>query len=124
LVQILSVKYEERVAVSLDAKDGRVALHGWQDISDRDAIELAQHFEGMGLHAIVYTDISKDGMMSGPNWEGMQKMIDSVGVHVVASGGVTTLDDVKRLKEMGAGGCILGRALYEGTIDLAEALKI
>jgi len=124
LVQILCVKYEERVAVSLDAKDGRVAIHGWQDVSDKDAVQLAQEFESIGLHAIIYTDISKDGMMVGPNWDGMQKMIESVGVHIVASGGVTTLDDVKRLKDMGAGGCILGRSLYEGTIDLAEALKV
>ncbi len=127
LVQILSVKYEDRVAVSLDtkgAKDGRVAIHGWQEVSDQDAVGLAQHFEGMGLQTLIYTDISKDGMMSGPNWEGMQKMIDSVGVPVIASGGITTLDDVKRLKEMGAGGCILGRSLYEGTVDFGEALKV
>jgi phosphoribosylformimino-5-aminoimidazole carboxamide ribotide isomerase len=124
LVQILCVKYEERVGVSLDAKDGRIAIHGWQDLSDKDVVEVAQHFESMGLHALVYTDIAKDGMMTGPNWDGMQKMIQSVGVHVIASGGVTTLDDAKRLKDMGAGGCILGRSLYEGTIDLAEALKI
>lgn len=123
LVQILCVKYENRVAVSLDAKDGKVAIHGWQDVSEQDAVGLAQHFEGMGLHALVYTDISKDGMMSGPNWEGMKNMIESVGIEVIASGGVTTVDDVRRLKEMGAGGCILGRSLYEGTIDLKEALK-
>src|SRR5262249_50241298 len=113
-----------RIAVSLDAKDGKVAIHGWSNVSDQDAVALAQTFEGAGLQTIIYTDISKDGMMAGPNWDGMKKMIDAVGIHVVASGGVTTLDDVKKLKDMGAGGCILVRSLYEKSIDLTEALKI
>jgi len=124
LVEILCVKYEDRVGVSLDAKDGRIAIHGWQDVSDKDAIVVAQQFEGMGLQHLVYTDISKDGMMTGPNWEGLRKMIDSVSVHVIASGGITSLDDVKKAKELGAGGCILGRALYENKIDLKEALSL
>lgn len=123
LVQILCVKYEDRIGVSLDAKDGKVAIHGWQDVSDKDAVEIAQHFESMGLQHVIYTDIARDGMMTGPNWEGLKKMIDSVGVHVIASGGITSLDDVRKAKELGAGGCILGRALYENKIDLAEALK-
>jgi phosphoribosylformimino-5-aminoimidazole carboxamide ribotide isomerase len=124
LVQILTVKYEERVGVSLDAKDGRVAIHGWQEVSDKDAIEVAQHFEGMGLQHLIYTDISKDGMMTGPNWDGLKKMIDAVSVHIVASGGISSLEDVKKAKELGAGGCILGRALYEEKIDLKEALAL
>jgi phosphoribosylformimino-5-aminoimidazole carboxamide ribotide isomerase len=122
LVQILSVKYEDRVGVSLDAKNGKIAIHGWQDVSDKDAVEIAQQFEGMGVYTLVYTDIAKDGMMTGPNWEGLKSMIDAVGMHVVASGGISSLDDVKKAKEMGAGGCILGRGLYENKIDLGEAL--
>jgi phosphoribosylformimino-5-aminoimidazole carboxamide ribotide isomerase len=124
LVEILTVKYEDRVGVSLDAKNGKVAIHGWLDLSDQDAVHIAQKFEGIGLHNLVYTDISKDGMMVGPNWEGLQTMIDSVGMHVIASGGLSSLDDVKKAKEMGAGGCILGRALYENKIDLREALSV
>jgi phosphoribosylformimino-5-aminoimidazole carboxamide ribotide isomerase len=123
LVQILSVKYEDRVGVSLDAKDGKVAIHGWQESSGRDAVEIAQQFEGIGIQTLVYTDISRDGMMAGPNWDGLKTMIDSIGLHVIASGGISSLDDVKKAKALGAGGCILGRALYEEKIDLGEALK-
>lgn len=124
LVQILCVKYEERVAVGIDARDGKVAIHGWSDVSDCDAVELAQQFEGMGVGTLIYTDISRDGMMTGPNWEGLEKMIRSVGVHLIASGGISSLDDVKRLKEMDAGGAILGRSLYENKVDLKEALTL
>lgn len=124
LVEILSVKYEDRVGVSLDAKNGKVAIHGWLDVSDKNAVEIAQQFEGVGVHALVYTDISKDGMMIGPNWEGLKDMIGAVGMHVIASGGISSLDDVKKAKELGAGGCILGRALYENKIDLKEALSL
>ncbi len=124
LVQILAVKFENRVAVGIDAKDGKVAIHGWTNVSGKDAIALAQDFEGMGVHTIIYTDISRDGMMAGPNWDAVQKMIDSVGLEVIVSGGVTTLDDVKKSKAIGGGGAILGRALYEKKLDLAEALKV
>jgi phosphoribosylformimino-5-aminoimidazole carboxamide ribotide isomerase len=124
LVEILCVKFEDRVGVSLDAKDGRIAIHGWQDVSDKDAVAVAQQFEGIGLQNLVYTDITKDGMMAGPNWDGLKRMIDSVGVHIIASGGITSLEDVQKAKEIGAGGCILGRALYEGTIELKRALTL
>lgn len=124
LIQILCVKYEDRIGVSLDAKEGRVAIHGWQKVSDKDVIQVAQSFEGIGLQTLVYTDISRDGMMTGPNWEGLKKMIDSVGVQVVASGGLSNLEDIKKAKELGAGGCILGKALYEGKIDLKQALAL
>lgn len=124
LVEILCVKYEDRIAVGIDAKDGKVAIHGWNDVSDKGAIELAQHFEGIGVGTIIYTDISRDGMLTGPNWEGLEKMAGSVGVRLVASGGISSLEDVKKLKNMEMGGAILGRSLYENKIDLKEALAL
>lgn len=124
IVQVLSVKYEDRIAVGIDARDGKVAIHGWKEIVDKEAIEVAQEFEGMGLRSIIYTDISRDGMLSGPNFEAIQKMISSVGIPIVVSGGVSTLEDLKRLKELGAGGVILGRSLYENRIDFKEALTL
>ena len=124
LVEILCVKYEDRIAVGIDAKNGMVAIHGWSDVSDKEAVPLAQHFEGIGVGTIIYTDISRDGMMTGPNWEGLEKMAHSVGVHLVASGGISSMEDVKKLKGMDMGGAILGRALYENKIDLKEALAL
>lgn len=124
LVQVLSVKYEDRFAVGLDARDGKIAVRGWSEVVDKEAITLAQEFEGMGLQTIIYTDISRDGTMTGPNFEAIEKMIASVGIPVIASGGISSLEDLKRLKERGAAGAILGRSLYEGKIDLGEALKL
>lgn len=123
LVQILCVKDPDRVAIGLDAQDGKVAMHGWKDVSEKDVVQVAQEFEGMGIQHIIYTDISRDGMMTGPNFEAMEKMISSVGVPVIASGGISSLEDLKKLKELGAQGAILGRSLYENRIDLTEALK-
>lgn len=123
LVQVLAVKYEDRITVALDARDGKVALHGWKDLSDKDAVEIVQHFEGMGLQSVIYTDIARDGTMTGPNYDQIQKMIQAIGIPVIASGGVANLEDIQKLKEVGAGGAILGRALYEGKVDLKEALK-
>lgn len=124
LVQVLCVKYEERIAVGLDAKEGKIALHGWKDFAEKGAVETARELAGMGLHHLIYTDISRDGMMTGPNFDAIQKIVNSVGIPVIASGGVSSLEDLKKLKQMGAGGAILGRALYEGKIDLKEALQI
>lgn len=123
LVQILCVKHVDRIAVGLDARDGKIAVHGWKDVLEKDVIEMAQNFEGMGLQHIIYTDISRDGMLTGPNFEAMEKMIASVGVPIIASGGISSLEDLKTLKELGAQGAILGRSLYENKIDLKEALK-
>ncbi len=124
LVQILCVKHEERVAVAMDARGGHVAIHGWKDEVDKDAVQLAQEFESMGLQTLIYTDISRDGTLTGPNFEAIKKMISSVGIPVIASGGISKPDDLKKLKELGASGAILGRSLYEGKIDLKEALTL
>lgn len=113
-----------KVIVGLDARDGFVATEGWDEASSQLAIDLARHFEGDGVAAIVYTDISRDGMMQGVNVAATAELASAVDIPVVASGGMTTLDDVQALTRVEGSpifGAIIGRALYEGTIDLAEA---
>lgn len=118
-------RFPNKLVLGIDARDGLVATDGWLETSQTNAVELAQRFLGKPLAAIVYTDIATDGMMQGPNVDAMSQMQQGMGdLSVVASGGVTTLDDVRRLKDAGLSAAIIGRALYEGTIDLAEAIKI
>jgi len=112
-----------KLVLGIDARGGRVATHGWLETSDMEATELARRFAGEPIAAIVYTDIATDGMMAGPNVEAMAAMREAVGCPVVASGGVTTVDDVARLAAAGLAGCIVGRALYEGTMSLPEAIR-
>lgn len=126
-VNDLCLDFPGHIIVGLDAKDGKVAIDGWSKLSRHDVIDMAQHFEHDGVAAIIYTDISKDGMMQGVNVEATVKLAQSVRVPVIASGGVTNLDDIRQLCEVedeGISGVIIGRALYEGTIDLAEAEKL
>lgn len=113
-----------KLVLGIDARDGRVATDGWLETSGIAAIELAQRFNDEPVAAIVYTDIATDGMMSGPNVSAMAEMQNAVKLPVVASGGVTTIDDVRALKDAGLAGCIIGRALYEQTIDLKEAVTV
>lgn len=120
----MSRQYPGKIVLGIDAKHGKVATGGWLDVSEKSALELARECDGWPLAALVYTDISKDGMMQGPNVAAMGDMARAVSLPVIASGGVTTIDDVRRLKEVGLAGCIIGRAIYEGNIDLKEALKV
>ena len=113
-----------RLVLGIDARDGRAATDGWLKTSEVSAIDLARQFSSEPLAAIIYTDIATDGMMSGPNVEAMAQMQAAVDIPVIASGGVTTADDVARLAAAGLAGCIIGRALYEGTLTLAEALRV
>lgn len=115
-------QFPGRLAVGIDARDGRVATEGWLDDSRVPATELAQWFRGEPLAAIIYTDIAQDGMLAGPNLAAMAEMQAAVDVLLIASGGVTTAADVRHLAQLGVAGCIIGRALYEGTLTLAEAL--
>jgi phosphoribosylformimino-5-aminoimidazole carboxamide ribotide isomerase len=124
LLQILCLKHEDRIALGLDAKDGKVAIHGWKEVLDKEAVQTAREFEGMGLGSVIYTDISRDGMLTGPNFDALKKMLASVQMTVIASGGISNLEDLKKLKELGVGGAILGRSLYENKIDLKEALTL
>jgi phosphoribosylformimino-5-aminoimidazole carboxamide ribotide isomerase len=109
--------------LGIDARDGRAATDGWLNTSNVTAIELARQFANEPLAAIIYTDIATDGMMSGPNVSAMVEMQSAVSVPIVASGGVTTRDDVARLAAAGLTGCIIGRALYEGTLTMVDALR-
>jgi phosphoribosylformimino-5-aminoimidazole carboxamide ribotide isomerase len=111
-----------QVVVGIDARNGRVATDGWQDVSDETVLALARRCTSWPLAALVHTDISRDGMMEGPNFDALRELAAAVPLPVIASGGVTTLEDVRRLARLGLAGCIIGRALYEGTIDLAQAL--
>lgn len=126
-VSDLALEYPSHIIVGLDAVDGKLAVDGWSKLSKHDLIDLAQHFENDGVHAIIYTDISKDGMMQGANIELTKKLAESVRIPVIASGGVTTLDDLKKLKaieDSGVTGVITGRAIYEGTLDFAEGQRL
>ena len=123
----LCLEFPGHIIVGLDAKDGKVAIDGWSKLSNHDVIDMAQHFERDGVDAIVYTDISRDGMMQGVNVEATVKMASEISTPVIASGGISSLDDIKALRavaEEGIMGAIIGRALYEGSIDLGEAQKL
>jgi len=120
----LTGKYPGRVAVGIDAKDGYVALKGWIDVTDARAVDFAKELEGAGVGAIIYTDISRDGAMSGPNVEATCELAEAVNIPVVASGGVSTLDDIRRFEGRDIEGIIVGRALYTGDIKLEEAMSL
>jgi phosphoribosylformimino-5-aminoimidazole carboxamide ribotide isomerase len=113
-----------QIIVGLDARDGKVATDGWSKLTGHDVIDLARKFEDIGVEAIIYTDIGRDGMMQGVNVEATVRLAQSVRISVIASGGVTNLADVEALcavESEGVSGAILGRALYEGALSLAEA---
>lgn len=116
-------EFPKQLALGIDAKGGLVATDGWLKTSTTSAIELARQFADEPLAAIIYTDISRDGMLQGPNLAAMAEMDAAVEVPVIASGGVTTAADVRELARIGLDGCIIGRALYEGTLTLADALS-
>ena len=116
-------RFPGKLVLGIDARGGRVATHGWLETTAMEATVLARHFADEPIAALVYTDIATDGMMAGPNVAAMAAMKQAVDCPVVASGGVTTVDDVARLAAAGMDGCIIGRALYEGTITLGEAIR-
>ncbi|WP_019023604.1 MULTISPECIES: 1-(5-phosphoribosyl)-5-[(5-phosphoribosylamino)methylideneamino]imidazole-4-carboxamide isomerase [unclassified Thioalkalivibrio] len=125
-VNDLCLEFPGRIIVGLDAKDGKLAVDGWSKLSHHDVIDLAQHFEADGVVAFVYTDIARDGMMKGPNVEATARLASNVRVPVIASGGISSLDDLRQLaenEEEGITGAIVGRALYEGAFTLEEARK-
>jgi phosphoribosylformimino-5-aminoimidazole carboxamide ribotide isomerase len=116
-------EYKDKIAVGIDAKDGMVAIHGWEKTSDFTAIDFARKVEGLGTKTIIYTDISRDGMLKGPNLVAMSEMAKSVGIEVIASGGVSCLKDILKLKSTGVRGVIVGKALYTGNVNLKEAIN-
>ncbi len=118
-------KFPGKVLVGIDAKDGKVAVKGWVEITELGAIEFAKQMQDNGAAGIIYTDISRDGMLTGPNIEAMAKMVKAVDIPVIASGGVSKLDDIKNLKKIdNLWGVITGKALYSGALDLKAAIEI
>lgn len=120
LVKQVCAKHGERTAVGIDAKDGMVATHGWLEISQKSAVEFA--VEMAEVQTLIYTDIKSDGMLKGPNVEATADIVKAVSADVIASGGVTSLSDIERLKGIGASGAIIGRALYTGDLALCDAI--
>ena len=116
-------QFPGKLVLGIDARDGLAATDGWLQTSEVSALDLARQFAAEPLAAIIYTDIATDGMMAGPNFSAMAQMQAAVDVPIIASGGVTTVADISRLAAAGLAGCIIGRALYEGTLTLADALR-
>jgi len=127
LVKAAARKYPGRIAVGLDARDGKVAVEGWAETSQVTALEIAQRFEDAGVAAIIFTDISRDGLLKGLNLEATIALADRIAIPVIASGGLASIDDVKAMLQPKAkklAGAIAGRALYDGRLDPAAALKL
>lgn len=116
--------FENNVVIGIDAKDGMVAIEGWEKTSEFKAIEFAKKMEDLGAKTIIYTDISRDGMLNGPNLKAMEDMVKAVKIDIIASGGVGKIEDIKNLKEVGVSGAIVGRALYTGDVDLKQAIEV
>lgn len=122
--QAKSPRLADRLVLAVDAKDGVIAVKGWQESSGKLAVDVARQVSDWPLGAILYTDVAKDGMMTGPNYDATRKLAQAGRVPVIASGGIGTIAHVAETKTTGAWGCIIGRSLYEGTVDLREALKL
>ena len=120
-------QHHGQILVGIDARDGKVAIKGWEELTNKAAIELAKELEDAGVAGIIYTDISRDGMLKGPNIEGIKALAQSVKIPIIASGGVSNIEDIKRLKELesiGVVGVITGKAIYTGGLNLTEAIKV
>ncbi|HEV7277846.1 MAG TPA: 1-(5-phosphoribosyl)-5-[(5-phosphoribosylamino)methylideneamino]imidazole-4-carboxamide isomerase [Devosiaceae bacterium] len=127
LVREAARRFPGQVAVGIDARGGKVAVEGWAETSELSAVELARRFEGAGVAAIIYTDIDRDGVLAGINWDATLELARSVSIPVIASGGLASMDDIRRLAQPDARvleGAISGRALYDGRIDSREALAL
>jgi len=127
LVVEVCQKFPGRIVVGIDAKNGMVAVQGWAELTDISAVDLAKKFEDCGVSAIIYTDISRDGMMGGPNLEATKSLAEAISIPVIASGGVSSLKDIKNLMAIetsGVTGAITGKAIYTGAINLAEAIAL
>ena len=113
----------DRIIIGIDAKDGMAAISGWEKVSEISAVELALRMREYKAERIIYTDIARDGMLSGPNEAAMEKMISETGMKIIASGGVSSISDLLCLSKLSLEGIIVGKALYENKFDLAEAIK-
>ena len=127
LVKEAARRHPKRVAVGLDARDGKVAVQGWAEQSELSALDIARRFEDAGVAAIIYTDVARDGMLKGINWEATIALAEAISIPVIASGGLASIEDIRRMTQSDARkleGAIAGRALYDGRLDPAEALKL
>jgi len=127
LIEEACHRFRERVILGIDAKKGKVAIRGWNEVISLEAIDLAKQFEGMGLSAIIFTDIERDGMSAGLNFQSTQRLARSTSTPVIASGGVSRIDDVQQILELeqdGVIGVIIGRALYTGSVNLEEVIRL
>ncbi len=123
LVKSAVEKYGDKIAIGVDAKNGMAAISGWEEVSDISAIDLCLKMKEYGVKTVIYTDISKDGMMSGPNIESTKELIDKTGMEIIASGGVSRMQDLENVKNINAKGVIIGKALYNGALDLKEIIE-
>ncbi len=115
---------DEKIVVSIDARNKKVATHGWEKLSDIDSVDLCKELEQIGVKTIVYTDISKDGMLKGPNFDIYKELSQKTSLDIIASGGVTSIDDIKKLRDMNMYGAIIGKALYDKKLDLKEVIDL
>jgi phosphoribosylformimino-5-aminoimidazole carboxamide ribotide isomerase len=127
LVKEAARKYPKRIAVGLDARDGKVAVEGWAEQSELSVLDIARRFEDAGVAAIIYTDVARDGMLQGINWDATIALADAISTPVIASGGLASIKDIERMTQADARkleGAIAGRALYDGRLDAAAALQL
>ncbi len=127
LVKDAAKKYPKRIAVGLDARDGKVAVEGWAEQSQLSVLDIARRFEDAGVAAIIYTDVARDGMLKGINWEATIALAEAISIPVIASGGLASIEDIRRMTQPDAKkleGAIAGRALYDGRLDPAAAIKM
>ncbi len=124
LVEKAVKKYDKKIVIGIDAKNEKVAINGWLNVSSTNYIDFAKEMEKIGVTNIIFTDISKDGTLKGPNLNQLKKLNKSVSCNIIASGGIKDIEDLKVIKEMDIYGAIVGKAIYSGNIDLKEAIKI
>ena len=123
LVKEAVEKFGDKIAVGVDAKNGMVAISGWEEISDVTAVDLCLKMKEYGVNTVIYTDISKDGMMSGPNIESTKDLIEKTGMDIIASGGVSKMEDIENVNNINATGVIIGKALYNGALNLKDVIS-
>lgn len=124
MVAQAAAQYPGRIVAGIDAKDGRVLTRGWAKGTGEDPVALALKMKTVGIQTVIYTDIARDGMMTGPNVEGVRRMVEATGMDIIASGGMSAPSDVQQILETGSSGVIIGKALYAGTIDLKNAIEM
>lgn len=123
LVKEAVEKFGDKIAVGVDAKNGMVAISGWEEVSNVSAVDLCLKMKDYGIKTVIYTDISKDGMMSGPNIESTEELIEKTGMDIIASGGVSKYEDIENVSKINAAGVIIGKALYNGALDLRSVIE-